>query len=1176
MAKQFRYPGVRPFQRSQANVFFGREKDRVELLQLLDGDKITVLYSKSGLGKSSLLNAALVPDVEAEGKLVPFSFRLGAWTKGKEETPLDVVTHSLAQMAGNQQTFLDQIAQPGMNPIWFYLKELQIQSPEKEGFLLVLDQFEELFTYPPELIRNFGRRLAAAIYQDIPQTVLNNFEKKYLEDPNFLTDEEMNLLHKPFELKVLFAIRSDRLSLLDELTPYIPKILGRLYKLDALSGEAAEEAILNPAYQQGNGFASPRFDYADQALDYMIEYLTKGHKENIESFQLQILCQYIESELVMEKGLKEIRKEDIGDLDTIYRSYYERQIKRLPNQADIDSARRLIEEGLIEEKDQRRLSLHESQIEQFYGIRKELLDELVETRLLRPEPHYKGGYLYELSHDSIVAPILQAKRERVAIEQQKEAVEEQRRMEERLKQRELEAQKEKKRASTARRANILVGTTVVLAATTAFYYLQNRIWIKEGDLKAKEISYRADIARQNAASSDLTSMALVEMEIDRTLALHLAEAAVEKNPDNQLAVKVRNDLLLKSSFYPFYQKNLEAHRHYLSDFAFSPDNKWLVSASIDSTLILWDLKNFEPTDTLRGHRGAVMDVDFSFDGKYILSGDEKGLAILWPFQNGKINRSAIKTINYEATIRDVAFAQNPNHILFAGDYRPAGQRQSTRYLSAWSLYENNWINRFVPVHDGSVTNAVAMNLPGMVLTSGADRTIKLVDYTSDSIYFVISDLPANVSNMDYSPDKDLLVAGLEDGTVHIWEKIKSRYPNRIISFKAHENYISDVVITPDDQRILTCSWDRTAKLWDFNGNPLKEFLGHKDGLRAISISKDQKYVITGSEDRSMRVWSLKPYEFKSLDLNRVGTPSSAIGVATNGDQYLVGKFEGKALLFSRKGDFVRFLDHQGRLLDVALSSDKKTAATAGLGTRTIRIWDLKSGASTPLDIKTTVDAIAFSADGKMLLAGVRDSTAVLWNVETKEPIYTFKGHLGNVIDVAISPKMDKILTASSDGTAKLWTREGALITTLRHHTDRVTCVAFHPTEDGVFLTGSWDNTFALWKLDSLQRQFFGHSSDINEVAFSPDGQMILSASADKSVRLWTMDGKEIESFIYHDDSVIDAVFSYDEDDGWMVLSGSRDRTARVWRLSDVNIIKAGLSPLTDEQRKKYNIPKPGQ
>ncbi|MBK8492986.1 MAG: hypothetical protein IPL49_19395 [Saprospirales bacterium] len=1178
MAKQFRYPGVRPFSRTQANIFFGREKDQEELLQLIELDKLTVLYSKSGLGKSSLLNAALIPKVEAAGELSPYPFRFGAFYKDKEETPLGIVTDSLAQLAGNAPSFLDQIATPDMNPIWFYLKKLQLQQPDKSGFLLVFDQFEELFTYPVDLVRNFGRRIAAALYQDIPQGVLNNFEKKYKENPQFLSDEEMNLLHPPFELKVLMAIRSDRLSLLDDLTPYLPKILGRLYKLDALSAEAAEEAILNPAYQNDPSFQSPRFDYSDEALDYMLEYLTKGHQETIESFQLQILCQYIESELVVEKGLKEIKKEDIGDLDTIYRSYYERQINRLPNEADIASARKLIEEGLIEEKDQRRLSLHESQIEQFYGIKKELLDQLVETRLLRPEPHYKGGYLYELSHDSIVAPILQSKRERVELENKKEEEETRRKAEIRLKRMQEETEKNQQRMRTAKRANIFATLTLILAATTSFYFMQDYLGKRNSKLDVQEANYRDSLNLLNARSTELTSLALVEMKVDRTLAFHLAQDAVDKNPGNQLAVKVRNDILRESTLYPFYKNTLTAHKGYIADFAISKDNKWLVSASLDSTLIIWDLNDFTPVDTLLGHKGQVVDVDFSPDGKTILSADDSGLALLWPFQNGKVRKNQIDSINYGAQIYDVAFASNPNYILIGGKYLgdPPGNQGAERFLSVWSLYNHDWRNRHVPLHKGGITNVVPTERDGIAISSGPDRSIKIFDYLSKAVLYTISGLQANVSNMDYSSKSGILVAGLENGNVMVWGNIKRNAPTLINSFKAHEDNISDVILMPDEERILTSSWDKTAKLWDLNGNLLKIFLGHKDGLRAITMSEQLQMVITGGEDKTMKLWPLTAYEHQSLELNKAGGIDTTVSsVAFVGDKMLVGKYDGIALLYSKEGKYLREFNHQGMILDVALSPDGNYAATAGLGFQTIRVWKLKEPNAGPIVLSGKPPAtygIAFSPDSKQLLAGLRDNTAVLWDIAENKKIQTFEGHTSTVLKVAFSPKGDKILTASSDGTARLWSINGALITTLRHHTDRVTSVAFHPSIENVFLTSSWDNTFALWNLDTLKQEFLGHTSDVNKVAFSPDGKMILSASSDQSVRLWTLSGKELESFIWHDDSVLDAAFSPNEEDGWLILTGSKDKTAKVWKQSDLKEkILPKIAPLTEEQKKKYGM-----
>jgi WD40 repeat protein len=1172
MPKSYRYPGVRPFSRTQANVFFGRDLDRKELVKMIDQDKITVLYSKSGLGKSSLLNAALVPDVEAAGKFMAFPFRFGAWYKGKEEIPLDIVVSTLAQKAGDQPCFLDKFATPSLNPIWFYLKKIQLQNPDKVGFLLIFDQFEELFTHPIELVRNFGRRLASALYQEIPQGILNSFEKKYEENPKFLSDAEMDLLHKPFDLKILPAIRSDRLSLLDELTPYLPKILARLYRLDALSADAAEEAILNPAYQNTGEFTSPRFDYSDQALDYMLDYLTKGRTEAIESFQLQILCQYIESELVIDKGLTEIKKEDIGDLDAIYRSYYERQIQRLPNPADIASARKLIEEGLIEEKDMRRLSLHESQIGQFYGIGRGLLDQLVETRLLRPEPHYKGGYLYELSHDSIVAPILKAKKDRVEVELRLQEEEERKQAEIKLREKEKQAEKERRRLRTARRANFFSILTVILAATTFFYFLKVQYGIRDEKLKEQEANYQERINQANARSSELTSMALVEMEMDRTVAFHLAQSAVESNPTNQLAVKVRNDLLLKSNLYPFYQNTLAAHSGYIIDFAISPDQKWLVSSSMDSTLIVWDLGKFLPVDTLTGHRGGIVDVDFSPDGRSILSGDAAGLARVWPFSAGKVNRGGVIDIDYEARIFDVAFANNGQHVLVGGEYRPDPGPQ--RHLSVFSLFEKRWIIRNIALHEGAITNIQTTERQDLALSSGNDRSIKLFNYRDKNEIFTIAGLPANVGNMDYSGKSGILVAGLEDGTVHIWTRIKQNNPDRILSFKAHENKISDILILDDEKRILTCGYDRTAKLWDLNGNLLKVFLGHKDGLHAVAMAKNSQVVITGGEDKIMNIWSMAPYEERSFDLLKAGADTIASAVACLGDKVLIGKHDGRALLFSLDGKLMRSFDHRAMILDVAISPDKKYVVTGGIGSQPIKIWDIRNASTPPVIPEgrlSTVEAVAFSNDGKWLLAGLRDNRAVLWDFAQNKLIRSFEGHKGAVRDVAISPKGDRVLTASADGTAKLWTIDGDLITEIARHTDQVTSVAFHPSLDGVFLTGGWDNRVALWKLDSLQREFFGHTSDINQVAFSPDGKTILSASSDRSLRRWDMNGSELESFIWHEDSILDAAFSPADAAAPFIVTVSKDRTARLWRPGDVEKITKNIAPLSEEQRKKYGF-----
>jgi hypothetical protein len=192
---------------------------------------------------------------------------------------------------------------------------------------------------------------------------------------------------------------------------FLPDILTRTYRLLALDRDRAEDAILNPAYQKGD-YASERFDFTDESLDAILDFLTEGGKQQVESFQLQIICQYVENK-VIESGKTLIEKSDLGEIGAIFENYYEELIKRISNEADQQKARRLIEEGMILEGEDIRLSLHEGQITRDFDISQGLLEELVETRLIRAESSPRGGYVYELSHDTLIKPILRSKDRRL-------------------------------------------------------------------------------------------------------------------------------------------------------------------------------------------------------------------------------------------------------------------------------------------------------------------------------------------------------------------------------------------------------------------------------------------------------------------------------------------------------------------------------------------------------------------------------------------------------------------------------------------------------------------------------------------------------------------------------------------------------------------------------------------
>jgi WD40 repeat protein len=243
----------------------------------------------------------------------------------------------------------------------------------------------------------------------------------------------------------------------------------------------------------------------------------------------------------------------------------------------------------------------------------------------------------------------------------------------------------------------------------------------------------------------------------------------------------------------------------------------------------------------------------------------------------------------------------------------------------------------------------------------------------------------------------------------------------------------------------------------------------------------------------------------------------------------------------------------------------------------------------------------FSPDSKIIATASADRTAKLWSLDGKE-IQTLRGHKDRVWDIRFSPKNDLISTASWDGTIKLWSwdkdlKYSELITTLRSDRDGIFVTSFtqknsvlisagkdrkiriwslenkksklirewdskhiknivslkvHPKNDNIIITGSDDGTAKLWSLNGkLIQTFKGHTTEVNDASFSPDGKIIATASDDKTIKLWTLRGEEIRTLSGHTAQVITAEFS---PDGRSIVSASLDNTVKIWNI-DGTLIK---------------------
>lgn len=443
-----RYPGVRPFEFSDQALYFGRESDIRDLCDLIRLEKLVVLFGRSGYGKSSLINAGVLPLLAAPDKdrhntpaYTPVVVRFGEYIPDSSLSPIELLRRRITESvpASPIMTFVDQLQLP--ESLWRTLKRRQQMNPaaqddtaddhtEHPGFLIVFDQFEEFFSYPPDQQLDFRSQLADVLYGDMPQEAR--------EGARSLPLEQRRMLVSALNLRSLFAIRSDRLSELDRLRDHLPAILHKRYELKALTREQARDGIVIPAripYLGIKGtasevqFYSPPFEYGADALDKILNDLSVSSAQGqtgVEAFQLQILCDTIEGMVVDGKiadrdgnGLPDVMASDLPDFSDVYGAYYERRLSMLPDNLRA-AARLVIEDGLVRldpaTGEGRRLSMDsEALIDQFAhaGASKAMFKELENTFLLRRERNTTGGHNYELSHDTLLAPVLRAKKRRI-------------------------------------------------------------------------------------------------------------------------------------------------------------------------------------------------------------------------------------------------------------------------------------------------------------------------------------------------------------------------------------------------------------------------------------------------------------------------------------------------------------------------------------------------------------------------------------------------------------------------------------------------------------------------------------------------------------------------------------------------------------------------------------------
>jgi WD40 repeat protein len=386
------YVGPSPFERDDAPRFYGRKDEAAELFSLTRAHSIVLFYSQSGAGKTSLINAGVIPKFQNERIEVFPVARVGIkLPKGVNAERIENVFlfNTLLSLEREEKKWdFDQL---GKMSLADYLKKKAFNGQPKYSYplrVLIFDQFEEIFTRFPE---HWSSREAFFI------SISEALEKDPL-------------------LRIVFAMREEYIAELEPFAPMLPLRFQKRFRLERLRKDEAKKAIEGPVANTGRSYAKNVADaLVNNLLKQQIKYFdgtraTPG--EFVEPVQLQIVCRSLWDELPPDVSVIDQRAiSQFGDVDVALARYYGKCLEKIgEDNPEVNEAglRIWIQQSLITPVNTRATAyVDEGGTE---GVSATTLRMLEEQRLIRFELR-GGAKWYELTHDRFIEPIIKSNKE---------------------------------------------------------------------------------------------------------------------------------------------------------------------------------------------------------------------------------------------------------------------------------------------------------------------------------------------------------------------------------------------------------------------------------------------------------------------------------------------------------------------------------------------------------------------------------------------------------------------------------------------------------------------------------------------------------------------------------------------------------------------------------------------
>jgi WD40 repeat protein len=1175
------YVGMRPYKREESDIFFGRDGFIENLTGKLEEQRVAkqkfiAISGNSGCGKSSLIRAGLLANL-AIGVVGNNEWRV-AYAHPNDDPFTNVAKALLEKVSdpNNQEQTLREDYLKHFGDVYEQelAEKLQQSSdslkkiindnilPQNYRLLLVIDQFEEIFTYTSDqklresfiewlLDSSKHQKIHIVIglrsefidsHCDQYPNLIAAINNGYFSVPCFLPENLNEIIEIPASYlgvtvnkDLTERLVKDAKKLQAELgNPQISLIqyaLSRIWDNYELRADDANRVLTVQDYEQIGGIKAFNLD-----IQKIYNGLNQQEQHIAEvAFRRLIRCKNEKDCTRHPVTIGELVKlADVGVFTAIdvIKKFHEPPlcILTFPHKGKIESEQSIIDishESIVHHWQLlKEWAISERNLVGFFGyvektakrwkdneggLWEDLSLKNAKTWQAKLEQVYKSESARQAwaSHHGInlnlVYEFFEASKqhEQDLMEEREQALREKER-----RKNELKEQKDKLRK--AREKFFLVGTFayIVLAflAISSFFWYQAEQARKE--IKSLEAQRTIDLYKSIRQYSLFATQKQLYMDAKEKLAeTHAIDKFVRyppaKNSRNLIAS------LIDMSYFPaqhsYGYPNVDVMLYTL---AYNPEKQLLAVAGEEGKIFLFDTNKGFLDKTLEKHKNLVTSLVFTKDK--LISADDDGKIIFWSLEGELLQEEKM-----QASIKTLAYSSHLNILASAG---------TDSNINLWNLQTNT--NEQIATEHGNTIRSLAFSHDSQFIASASfDKTAKIWELGTKTLTHELKGHTDALYDVSFSPDDTMLATSSADGTIRLWSVATGdSYGNPL---KDHKGTVFSSQFIENGKRLVSASEDKDLRIWDIESGKTLLFLqAHTNSVVDIVVHEDAIFSV--SSDMTAKQWSSKlPYQIHEM----LNIPTATAIVAEQ-KQLIVGYENGLLQLFSlpEMELITETAAHQDLIQRLAISQNGQWAASASWHQdKQVRVWQLEPrkliAQSVVIQHQKGIHSIAFSPDNRFLVSGGMDGQIGILDLQTQKVNY----HTIDAQNVIVSVSFDntgKLLTSTANQ-VNLWDfnilRTSANLPEPLHKSTQLLVTRWAALSDAWglwrnkdqqkqrYVTTGRDSTIKVFEIDAnkpdtakLQYELVGHRTTVWKTIFSPDNQQLATASADGTIRFWDL------------------------------------------------------------------------